>query len=72
MVFLGLASWWAILTGLVAGLRARLTPPIVRTLNVASAAIIGVFGIAAVVFGIAAVVFGIAAVTIGLVGWGGA
>jgi len=51
-VFGGSVAWWAILTGLVAGLRARLTPRVVRGLNVASAAIIGGFGVVAIVLGI--------------------
>ena len=51
-VFAGSVAWWAILTGLVAGLRARLTPRVVRGLNVASAAIIGGFGIVAIALGI--------------------
>ena len=52
-VFLGSAGWWLLLTGLVAGLRARLTPRVIRGLNVASGIIIGGFGVVAVVFGIA-------------------
>ena len=36
-VFLGSVAWWALLTGLVAGLRARLTPRVVRWLNIGSA-----------------------------------
>lgn len=52
-VFLGSVAWWAILTGLVAGLRARLTPRVVRGLNVASAVIIGGFGVVAIALGIA-------------------
>ena len=52
-VFLGSAGWWILLTGLVAGLRARLTPRVIRGLNVASGIIIGGFGVVAVVFGIA-------------------
>ena len=53
-VFLGSVAWWAILTGVVAGLRARLTPRAIRGLNVASAVIIGGFGIAAIVLGLMA------------------
>ena len=52
-VFLGSAGWWLLLTGLVAGLRARLTPRVIRGLNVASGIIIAGFGIVAIVFGIA-------------------
>ncbi|MEO5965744.1 MAG: LysE family transporter, partial [Candidatus Limnocylindrales bacterium] len=51
-VFLGSVAWWAILTGLVAGLRARLTPRVVRGLNVASALVIGGFGIGALWLGL--------------------
>lgn len=51
-VFAGSVAWWAILTGLVAALRARLTPRVVRGLNVASAAIIGGFGVVAIALGI--------------------
>jgi threonine/homoserine/homoserine lactone efflux protein len=46
-------TWWAILTGLVAGLRTRLSPGAVRGLNVASALMIGAFGVAAIGLGIA-------------------
>jgi threonine/homoserine/homoserine lactone efflux protein len=51
-VFLGSVAWWAILTGIVAGLRARMTPRVIRWLNVASAVIIGGFGIAAILIGV--------------------
>jgi threonine/homoserine/homoserine lactone efflux protein len=53
-VFCGSVAWWAILTGVVAGLRTRMTPRAVRWLNVASAVIIGGFGIAAILFGVVA------------------
>jgi threonine/homoserine/homoserine lactone efflux protein len=52
-VFAGSLAWWGILTGLVAGLRTRLTPRVVRSLNVTSALIIGAFGVAAVAIGVA-------------------
>ena len=52
-VFLGSVAWWALLTGLVARLRARLTPRAIRWLNIASALIIGVFGLGAIALGIA-------------------
>ncbi len=52
-VFLGSAGWWLLLTGLVAGLRARLTPGVIRGLTVASGIIIGAFGVVAIGFGIA-------------------
>jgi threonine/homoserine/homoserine lactone efflux protein len=52
-VFLGSVAWWAILTGAVAALRARLTPRVVRGLNVAAALIIGAFGVGAIALGLA-------------------
>jgi threonine/homoserine/homoserine lactone efflux protein len=52
-VFLGSGAWWALLTGLVAGLRTRLTPRVIRALNVASALIIGGFGVVAIALGLA-------------------
>lgn len=51
-VFTGSVAWWALLTGVVAGLRARLTPTIVRWLNVVSAGVIGVFGLVAIALGV--------------------
>jgi threonine/homoserine/homoserine lactone efflux protein len=51
-VFTGSVAWWAILTALIAGLRARLTPQVVRWLNVASAVIIAGFGVVAIAIGI--------------------
>ncbi len=51
-VFAGSVAWWALLTGLIAGLRARLTPRVIRVLNVASALIIGGFGVIAVLLGL--------------------
>ena len=44
-VFTGSVAWWALLTGAIAGLRTRLTPRVVRWLNIASAALIGGFGV---------------------------
>jgi threonine/homoserine/homoserine lactone efflux protein len=44
----GSVAWWLLLTTLVAGLRARLTPAIVRGLNVAASCVIGGFGVGAV------------------------
>ena len=52
-VFTGSVAWWALLTGLVAGLRARLTPRVVRWLNIVSAALIGGFGVVAIAIGVA-------------------
>ncbi len=51
-VFTGSAAWWAILTGLVAGLRTRLTPRVIRRLNILSALVIGGFGVVAIGLGI--------------------
>ena len=52
-VFTGSIAWWALLTGIVARLRTRLTAGIVRGLNIVSALVIGVFGIAAMAIGLA-------------------
>ena len=52
-VFSGSVTWWAVLTGLVAGLRARLTPRVVRLLNVVSSLVIGAFGVVAIALGVA-------------------
>jgi threonine/homoserine/homoserine lactone efflux protein len=51
-VFAGSVAWWTLLTGIVAGLRARVTPGIVRALNIGSALLIGAFGLIAIVIGI--------------------
>src|SRR4051794_5068685 len=51
-VFVGSVSWWAVLTGLIAGLRARLSPCVIRALNVASAGLIGAFGLVAIGLGL--------------------
>jgi threonine/homoserine/homoserine lactone efflux protein len=51
-VFAGSAAWWVILTGAVSGLRARLTPSVVRGLNVLSAAVIAAFGVVAIAVGV--------------------
>jgi threonine/homoserine/homoserine lactone efflux protein len=51
-VFLGSVAWWAILTGAVSALRARLTPRVVRGLNLAAAVIIAAFGVGAIVLGL--------------------
>jgi threonine/homoserine/homoserine lactone efflux protein len=53
-VFLGSVAWWAILTGTVAALRARLTPRVVRGLNVVAAVMIAAFGAGAIAIGLAA------------------
>ena len=52
-VFAGSVAWWAILTGAVAGFRARLTPGVVRGFNVVSSVAIGSFGIVAIMLGLA-------------------
>ena len=51
-VFTGSVAWWGLLTGLIAGLRARLTPGVVRWLNILSAAVIGGFGLVAIWLGV--------------------
>jgi arginine exporter protein ArgO len=53
-VFAGSVAWWALLTGIVARLRARLTARVVRAFNVVSALIIGAFGVVAIALGLAA------------------
>jgi threonine/homoserine/homoserine lactone efflux protein len=50
-VYTGSALWWLLLTSIVAGVRARMTPRVVRGLNVAASLIIGAFGVAAVAVG---------------------
>ena len=50
----GSAAWWLLLTSLVAGLRARLTPGIVGRLNVLASLVIGAFGVGAVAVGLVA------------------
>ena len=52
-VFAGSVAWWAVLTGAVAVLRARLTPRVIRWLNIASALLIGAFGVIAIAIGLA-------------------
>jgi putative LysE/RhtB family amino acid efflux pump len=51
-VFAGSVAWWAILTGAIAGFRARLTPGIVRGFNVVSSLAIGAFGFFAIGLGL--------------------
>jgi threonine/homoserine/homoserine lactone efflux protein len=50
----GSGLWWLLLTSLVAGLRARMTPAVVRTLNVVASVVIGAFGVGAVAAGLLA------------------
>jgi threonine/homoserine/homoserine lactone efflux protein len=52
-VFTGSVAWWALLTGVIAGFRTRLTPRAVRWLNIVSAVVIGAFGLIAIVIGLA-------------------
>jgi len=52
-VFLGSVGWWLLLTAVVSGLRTRLTPSVVRGLNLASAGIIAAFGVGAIALGVA-------------------
>ncbi len=46
-VFLGSAAWWVVLVGAVAALRSRVTPTVLRRINVASGLLIGAFAIVA-------------------------
>lgn len=48
-VFSGSASWWCILTGGISLLRKRFTPMWLRWLNRVSGAVIGIFGIVALI-----------------------
>jgi threonine/homoserine/homoserine lactone efflux protein len=43
-VFLGSATWWCVLAGLVAGFRARVTPRVVRAIGALSGLAIGALG----------------------------
>jgi threonine/homoserine/homoserine lactone efflux protein len=52
-VFTGSVAWWALLTALVARLRTRLTPRVIRAFNVLSALLIAGFGLAAIALGLA-------------------
>jgi threonine/homoserine/homoserine lactone efflux protein len=52
-VLAGSAAWWLILTGVVATLRTRLSAGAVRLLNVASAVVIGAFGVGAIALALA-------------------
>jgi threonine/homoserine/homoserine lactone efflux protein len=47
-VFLGSATWWCVLTGLVAGLRARVTPRVVRGISALSGLAIVALGVLAI------------------------
>jgi len=51
-VLTGSALWWLLLTASVAGLRARMTPSVVRGLNVVASLVIGAFGAGAVAVGL--------------------
>lgn len=51
----GSAAWWLLLTSLVAGVRARITPAAVRRLNVLASCVIGAFGLGALAVGLGAV-----------------
>ena len=46
-VFLGSGAWWVVLVGAVGALRSRVTPAVLRRVNVASGLLIGVFAVAA-------------------------
>jgi threonine/homoserine/homoserine lactone efflux protein len=47
-VFAGSATWWCVLAGLGAGMRARFTPRVVRGISTLSGLAIGVFGMLAI------------------------
>jgi threonine/homoserine/homoserine lactone efflux protein len=49
----GSAAWWLLLISIVAALRARLTPTVVRGLNVLASLVIGAFGVGALAVGLA-------------------
>jgi threonine/homoserine/homoserine lactone efflux protein len=51
----GSAAWWLLLTSVVAGLRARMTPAVVRGLNIVASVVIGAFGVGAVAIGLGVV-----------------
>ncbi len=51
-VFAGSGTWWIVLTSLVAAFRSRITPAILRGINVVSGVVIGVFGVVAIVLAI--------------------
>jgi len=53
-VLTGSMVWWLLLTSAVAWLRARMTPVVVRGLNIVASLMIGTFGVGAVVLGLAA------------------
>jgi threonine/homoserine/homoserine lactone efflux protein len=50
----GSAAWWLLLTSVVAGLRARMTPFVVRGLNIVASLVIGAFGVGAITAGLLA------------------
>jgi threonine/homoserine/homoserine lactone efflux protein len=50
----GSAAWWLLLTSVVAGLRARMTPFVVRGLNIVASLAIGAFGVGAITAGLLA------------------
>ena len=57
-VFCGSASWWVLLTSVVAVFRARLTVDVLIWVNRVSGAVLLVFGIGAIATGIAAAAAG--------------
>jgi len=46
-VFLGSGAWWVVLVGAVGALRSRVTPTVLRRVNVASGLLIGAFAVVA-------------------------
>jgi arginine exporter protein ArgO len=50
----GSAAWWLLLTSLVATMRSRMTPFVVRGLNIVASLVIGAFGVGAITAGLLA------------------
>ena len=51
-VFAGSGTWWIVLTSLVAALRSRITPALLRGIIVVSGVVIGMFGVVAMALAI--------------------
>lgn len=51
-VFAGSGTWWVILTSLVAALRSRIRPGLLRGVNIVSGMVIGAFGLVAITLAI--------------------
>jgi len=48
-VFAGSGTWWVVLTSAVAALRSRITPGLLRAINLISGVVIGLFGVVAII-----------------------